>query len=206
MTNTSSLTVVNKQALQRTLEPAAPDVKLCEDFKEACSSLLKMIHRDGVTKDALDQAEEYRRTLPKLQRIIEGQFAYASNSDIAFEVSKLAGSYPSASRQDLSAFASILCDDIAEDRPTVHALRAAMKQLRQSSRYLPSVAEVLTALKATKAPWTDYRFYLENFDRHLAEARRRLQCARQRTEEQHKPRSLPAPTRWGGDQAMADRP
>lgn len=203
MTNSSSLTVANKQSLQLTIEPPAPDLRLCEDFMGACSDLLRLIHRDLVTEDALEQAEEHRRNLPKLQRIIEGQFGYASHSDIALEVSKLAGSYPSASRQDLSAYARILCDDIADARPTVQALRAAMKQLRQSSRYLPSVAEVLMALKVTKAPWTDYRFYLENFDKHLAEAKHKLRGSQRRRPEQ---RALPSPERWASELTMASMP
>ena len=62
-------------------------------------------------------------------------------------------------------------DDVIERRPCRYALRAALRHLRQTSRFLPSIAEVLAALDEAQTRIRNTAFHVEQIPAALERAR-----------------------------------
>ncbi len=88
--------------------------------------------------------------------------------------------WPNASGADLAGYGAQLAEDVIERRPCCHALRTALRRLRQTSRFLPAIAEVLGALDAAQARVRDTAWHLEQLPAELDKARRALVSADQR--------------------------
>ena len=66
--------------------------------------------------------------------------------DLKRAIAVLLAVWPNTSRSDLTGFGTQLVLDVVERRPCRYAIREAFRTLRQTSRFVPSIAEVLEVL------------------------------------------------------------
>jgi hypothetical protein len=75
----------------------------------------------------------------------------ATNIEIAKHLALLLKSFPNAGKDNAEMFGRMLCEDVAAQQPTIGGLEAACRHLRRTSRFIPVIAEVLTALAGAEA-------------------------------------------------------
>ena len=98
--------------------------------------------------------------------------------EIGAQIGAFVTAWPNASRADLAGFGAQLAEDVIERRPCRYALRSSLRHLRQTSRFLPSIAEVLMALDAAQARVRDTVWHVEQIPAELDRARAALASSR----------------------------
>jgi hypothetical protein len=128
---------------------------------------------------AIGEAEAYLEESEAEHREV---FAHVRERASVAEI--VCGAYPNASKADLRAFTHLACDDIRELAPSRYALYGAMKHLRQTSKFLPSISEILPCIRAIQEDVLPESC----FDglRHLMKKveENRLECAKRRKKRQ----------------------
>ena len=81
---------------------------------------------------------------------------------------------------DLAGYGAQLAQDVIGRRPCHHALRSALRRLRQTSRFLPSIAEVLVALDAEQSRVRNTLWHVGQMPAALNRARAALAVADRR--------------------------
>jgi hypothetical protein len=71
----------------------------------------------------------------------------ATDHELKALLAVLAGSFPTAPRTDLQIFGRALIEEIADTKPSRGALIRACRQLRRTSKFLPTICEVLEAIE-----------------------------------------------------------
>jgi hypothetical protein len=74
--------------------------------------------------------------------------------EVAKQVALLIGAYPNGNPADPEIFVRMLIDDIVAAGPTFVVLQAACHKVRRSSRFLPTIAELLEAIEEAEDEWT----------------------------------------------------
>lgn len=77
--------------------------------------------------------------------------AKATTAEISQRLALVIGSNPSAGKGDAAVYGRMLAERVGAQEPTVGALEAACVRIMDTQTFLPSIAEVLTALKAEEA-------------------------------------------------------
>lgn len=77
--------------------------------------------------------------------------AKATTAEISQRLALVIGSNPSAGKGDAAVYGRMLAERVGANEPTVGALEAACIRIMDTQTFLPSIAEVLTALKAEEA-------------------------------------------------------
>ncbi|WEK50978.1 MAG: hypothetical protein P0Y66_02560 [Candidatus Kaistia colombiensis] len=77
--------------------------------------------------------------------------AKATTAEISQRLALVIGSNPSAGKGDAAVYGRMLAERVGAHEPTVGALEAACLRIMDTQTFLPSIAEVLTALKAEEA-------------------------------------------------------
>jgi len=96
--------------------------------------------------------------------------AKATTVEISQRLALVIGSNPSAGKGDAAVYGRMLAERVGAQEPTVGALEAACVRIMDTQTFLPSIAEVLTALKAEEAQQARWIMLLS----HLPEARQGL--------------------------------
>ena len=128
--------------------PARVVVQLASDFAEYVFELacrLQQCNRD--TAVDIDVAEdlvgwdEFKALAAAVAPLLET----ATVPEIKKEIAMLLAAFPS--KDDLTAFAALTIAEISSERPTRLMLAAACRELRRTSKFRPSIAEILQALR-----------------------------------------------------------
>ena len=77
---------------------------------------------------------------------VQASLRPARSEEIKRQLQILIGSFPNASKQDLSIFGVALTEDVASEQPAIAALTNACRHLRRKVNFVPTIAEVLAAL------------------------------------------------------------
>jgi len=93
----------------------------------------------------------------------------ATKKQIGQNLAALVAAFPNAGKSDLGPYGAMLAADVASKYPTFFALEIACRQLRQTSRFLPSISEVLEAIADAEGRVKNHRWTLENFHRYLTQ-------------------------------------
>jgi hypothetical protein len=96
----------------------------------------------------LDAAEAVAASV--LAQLRTGE-AKATTAEISQRLALVIGSNPSAGKGDAAVYGRMLAERVGAHEPTVGALEAACLRIMDTQTFLPSIAEVLTALKAEEA-------------------------------------------------------
>jgi hypothetical protein len=71
----------------------------------------------------------------------------ASELELQSHLAVLAGSFPNAPKSDLTIYGAALLEDVADMKPSRYAIMRACRQLRRTTRFLPTISEVLEAVR-----------------------------------------------------------
>lgn len=67
----------------------------------------------------------------------------ATAQEIKRQLQVLIGSFPNSGRNDLAIFGVALLEDVCEEEPGIAALTNACRSLRRTSKFVPTISEVL---------------------------------------------------------------
>lgn len=122
------------------------------------------LSRDFLLADSGSPSERARaqHALPHARAFLSGEYdaalcalervsTRASREDIAAALGTLIAAFPHSQKVDLRLFGRILSADVAALEPTIFAIDAACIRLRQSCRFIPTIAEVLAAISSAES-------------------------------------------------------
>jgi hypothetical protein len=96
-------------------------------------------------RDVVDRAEAAVAVHKTFLRDLQAAAVPAMPADIAVEIAELMLAFPG--NVDLTAFMELANDDVASENPTLLGLLVACRELRRTSRFRPSIAEILEVLQ-----------------------------------------------------------
>jgi hypothetical protein len=70
------------------------------------------------------------------------------------EIGLLLAAFPNAARADLAAFGRLACEDVWALQPSGIALETACRQLRRTTKFVPTISEILETLARVQANYT----------------------------------------------------
>ncbi len=124
------------------------------EIRDYCNLLInKTAAGSEARKDAIEdfrlfsETEEYQAA-EELVADLMGR--PATRAEVGEQIAKLIGAYPNARPADPEIFGRLLVDDVLDARPSAFELVTACRDLRRTSRFIPSIAEVLEAIKEAK--------------------------------------------------------
>lgn len=121
-------------------------------------------------RDAIAEAEFFVAS-PNLPDQVRALGRVATSDEVKRFLQMLVSAWPNASQGDLAGFGLQLRSDVEQQRPSVYALQEAAKRLRRTSKFLPSIAEVLDALDAADKRITAVVTTIDRIPAALAAAR-----------------------------------
>ena len=167
--------------------PAAPDSPPLDKLLAASGPAFMAVYdpnragRDVATlRDAIAGAERLLANASALGSTLVEAVERETADAISRQLDAFTSAWPNASRGDLAGYGLHLVLDVADRAPCRYALRSALRELRQTSKFLPSIAEVLTALDAAQARVRDTAWHLAELPGHVALARADLIAAEAR--------------------------
>jgi hypothetical protein len=92
--------------------------------------------------------------LPQAESILEELHNLgkpATKTDIAKHLALLVKSFPNAGSADCTVYGRMLCEDVAADQPSASDIEAACRKIRRTSKFLPTISEVLEAIGEAKS-------------------------------------------------------
>jgi hypothetical protein len=107
-------------------------------------------------------------------RRIDKTLAAATADDIAPELAKLTAAFPNAARLDLAPFSVILAEDLLEAAPSALGLWLACRKLRRTSRFLPSISELLECIEEIDGQFRAAQRWIRDIPALIEQARRQL--------------------------------
>ena len=136
--------------------------------------------------DAVDAAED-------MARLVLTDTCPATRREIAERLAALSGAIPNGNRVDPEAYGKMLTIEVTATRPSKAALSAACRELIRTAHWLPSIAEVLQAIREAEQAVQMRQRYLDSLPRLKAAAVARIKGERVAlTDEERKTREKQA--------------
>jgi hypothetical protein len=103
----------------------------------------------------------------------------ATSEEIALHLATMVGSFPDRSKADADVYGNVLPIDVGALQPTLGGIEAGCRNLRrqfsgQFGRRMPSVSEVVTAVREAENKFRSARRALTELPERIAEAKRAL--------------------------------
>jgi hypothetical protein len=114
----------------------------------------------------LNVMDSVARDFEKLRTKFDALRKPASKVQIANHLGLLVKSFPNVGKGDIEIYGKILPHDVAAQRPTVGAIEAACRHLRRTARFIPTIAEVISALSDAEGAQRDLTRVLEDLPHH----------------------------------------
>lgn len=102
-------------------------------------------------RKALDDINSILPGLPAMRGLLAPALRPASEQEIAAFLAQLLKAFPNAGKEEASAFGRLLLEDVIDQKPSMGAMEAGCRQVRQTSKFLPSISEVLEAVREAEA-------------------------------------------------------
>jgi hypothetical protein len=135
-----------------------PKVRAQEQTFRDASTIIERWHRaqseggrHGRNEHLIATIDELTPAVDKLCTQLAKLNEPATKRDIANHLAVLLKSFPNAGKDNAEVFGRMLVEDVAAMLPTIGGLEAACRHLRRTNRFIPVIAEVLTALEAAEA-------------------------------------------------------
>jgi hypothetical protein len=183
----------------RLLEKAAQNV-----YSHCSSEALK--HAEYLLAEYDRRDRERAERLDLAQREFEPDEAYdedgMTRSQVAKHVSLLIGSFPNANPGDPETYTKMLIEEIMAAVVSVVSLETACRNIRRSAKFLPTISEVLEAIKEANSLWSKRWEAIECFEEAAEELRTKLTAEKDRRaqqEIQREKRKLAPPAFTVGD-------
>ena len=94
----------------------------------------------------IDEAQAFLAACTAQHALLQDAVEHVPDDEVGRQLIAFTAAWPNASSADLTGYGVQLADDVLDRRPCHYALREALRHLRQTSRFLPSIAEVLASL------------------------------------------------------------
>jgi len=151
-----------------------------ERVASAASALMVVLYSNNWTRErlelpsALDSARQSSQAAGYALKLLSAMQRPATCREVREHLAILMGCL-AGSKADAEVFGRMLVIDVGALSPSIGALEAACRNLRRTSTFTPSIAEVLQALTEAEKQLTGARWRLEQLPRLIAEAESRLQ-------------------------------
>jgi vacuolar-type H+-ATPase subunit I/STV1 len=122
-----------------------------------------------------------------------------TKAQVSKHVSLLVGSFPNANPADPEVYTKMLIEEIMAAEPSVVSLESACRSIRRSAKFLPTISEVLEALKEESKTWTKCWEAIECIDEAAEELRQKLATEKERRAAQEDEKRKTAPLFSVGD-------
>lgn len=106
----------------------------------------------------------------------------ASQGEVKRQLQILMGSFPNAPKIDLQLYGTALVEDVLSEQPSMLALSNACRTLRRTSRFLPTISEVLGVLETEMSRQLDRIEAAQEFQTRLSLAKFAILEAREKIE------------------------
>ena len=128
-----------------------------------------------------------------MARLVLDDTCPATRREIAERLAALSGAIPNGNRVDPEAYGKMLTIEVTATRPSKAALSAACRELIRTAHWLPSIAEVLQAIREAEQAVQMRQRYLDSLPRLKAAAVARIKGERVAlTDEERKTREKQA--------------
>jgi hypothetical protein len=132
----NDLTITGRTELATIERQFNADITIVRELRDCpCSDIPKVLERAQTLDVAAVKATAVMLRQPATDHELETQLAV------------LAGSFPTAPKINLEIFGRALIEEIADANPSRGALIRACRQLRRTSKFLPTICEVLEAIE-----------------------------------------------------------
>jgi hypothetical protein len=156
--------------------PAPTDLERVEIRAKAIGELFCRSHTDNGAPALRSLAADIDRALedaPALQGQLEAIQRSATKKELADQLSVLRISFPTAKAAG-DGFSRVLIERVAAKQPTFGQVDWAVRHLIDYSNFLPTIAEVLSALAAAQDRIDGARMFLERLPRLRTEVANRI--------------------------------
>jgi hypothetical protein len=96
----------------------------------------------------------------------------AGDDELQMQLAVLVGSFPNAPKTDLEIFGRALIMEIADTNPSRGSLMRACRRLRRTSKFLPTICEVLETIAAEEREFRDIQHIIKELPATIAYKRR----------------------------------
>jgi hypothetical protein len=132
---------MNDITVRKNSPPAKPDIGL--QIKAAARLSAELVFRHD--REAIAAATRLLASVEELGAAVESLARPATRREIGQHLAALVGSFPL--NRDGEIFGRLLVEDVAATAPSIGALERACTRLRRTSKFLPSISEVLEAVR-----------------------------------------------------------
>jgi hypothetical protein len=108
---------------------------------------------DGEVRRAISWAEQHAGELAARSRSLERAMRPATEKEIGQSLLFLGGAFPNAGKIDLTAFGELFMQYVRDAAPSLIVLQAACDRVIRTSRFLPTISEVLEAIAEPARNW-----------------------------------------------------
>jgi hypothetical protein len=148
----------------RWFDPLVKDLDRLVEFRKRVHKLWREIGRWS-SEAELDKAEEFvkfeysKKEVDEMGTMINKYFfpdeeADADNGNLArLVVGELVACYPNAQPPDPEIYVGMLIEEVLASDASVYELESAVRAIRRTKKFLPTVSELLTEIKKAKAEW-----------------------------------------------------
>ena len=123
-----------------------------------------------------DRLWNQRWNLEELERLARP----ATKREIAENLALVLKSFPNAGTADAEVYGGMLLKDVADTRPAIGDIAETCRQIRQTSKFVPVIAQVLEVLAEAKYQRLNIVFHAQTAAKSIATAQQR-QIAHQQT-------------------------
>src|SRR5262245_30453033 len=141
------------EAMAREIERV--DEMLCNARQKKKPGIAQKLQETG----ALDRCKNLDDRFEIGFRYFERAELYAGDYDelkrhvVAQHIAILLGAYPNAGPHNPEIYTRVLVEDVHAAKPSASALEATCRKLRRTSKFVPTVAELLAVLAEEKERW-----------------------------------------------------
>jgi hypothetical protein len=138
-----------------------PGARAGEQLLREASTLLELLQPANPSRDAENRRRSYEEVVKVIDEILpaagelgptlETLKKPATKLEIAKHLAILVQSFPNVGKNNAEVFGRMLVEDTAAQQPTVGGLESACRHIRRTNRFIPAIAEFLTALAEAEA-------------------------------------------------------
>lgn len=160
----------NTAVIERQLETVLPLQQLSSTLKFDSLGLVDSCVQKLPAAIAAAQTAIETGELDRAKQVVAAASTPASGAEIGRHLAQLIAVFPNATRAPLKVYGELLAQDVQDAKPSMMSLALTCRRLRQTSKFLPTISEVIETLAEEEKRLSRTRYFLENFEKHLQEA------------------------------------
>lgn len=126
----------------------------------------------------IEEAETLQAAVSAASEAIAEAERPATTREIAVALGRLLKAFPNAGKADVATFGEMLVEDVVAARPSIAAVVQGCTKLRRTCKFLPTIAEVLEAIREVDDGIRASKMRLAMLPGQLADLRRAVEAGR----------------------------